>query len=39
MTNKEYILSEMQQHKSELHSLGIVKIGLFKRSIVCIKTQ
>ena len=28
MTNKEYILSEMQQHKSELHSLGIVKIGL-----------
>ena len=29
MTSKEYILSEMQQHKSELHSLGIVKIGLF----------
>jgi len=29
MTNKEYILSEIQQHKSELHRLGIVKIGLF----------
>ena len=29
MTNKEYILSEMQQHKNELNSLGVVKIGLF----------
>ena len=29
MTSKEYILSEMQQHMGELHSLGIVKIGLF----------
>ena len=29
MTNKEYILSEMQKHKRELHRLGIVKIGLF----------
>jgi len=29
MTNKEYILSELQQHKRELHDLGIIKIGLF----------
>ena len=29
MTNKEYILSEMKQHKSELYGLGVVKIGLF----------
>ena len=29
MTNKEYILSEMHQHKNELNSLGVVKIGLF----------
>ena len=29
MTSKEYILSEMQQHKRELFSLGVVKIGLF----------
>ena len=29
MTSKEYILSEMKQHKSELSNLGVVKIGLF----------
>ncbi len=29
MTNKEYILSEMKQHKRELQILGIVRIGLF----------
>ena len=29
MTTKEYILSEIQQHKSELRRLGIVRIGLF----------
>ena len=29
MTNKEYILSEIKQQKSELHSLGILRIGLF----------
>jgi len=29
MTSKEYILSEMKQHKGELQILGIVRIGLF----------
>ena len=29
MTSKEYILSEMRQHKKELQNLGIIKIGLF----------
>jgi len=29
MTNKEYILSEIKQHKRELQELGIVRIGLF----------
>ena len=29
MTDKESILSEIKQHKSELNSLGVVKIGLF----------
>jgi predicted nucleotidyltransferase len=29
MTNKDYILSKIKQHKKELNSLGIIKIGLF----------
>mgnify|MGYP001552334900 CR=1 FL=1 len=29
MTNKEYILSEIQKHKAELFEFGVVKIGLF----------
>ena len=29
MTSKDYILSEMQQHKRELYALGVVKVGLF----------
>ena len=29
MTSKEYILSEIKHHKTELMNLGVVKIGLF----------
>jgi hypothetical protein len=29
MTSKEYILSEMKQHKQELQDYGILRIGLF----------
>ncbi|NOY50337.1 MAG: nucleotidyltransferase family protein [Chlorobi bacterium] len=29
MTTKEFILTELQQQKSELLNLGIVRIGLF----------
>jgi hypothetical protein len=29
MTCKEYILSEMKQHKKELQDHGIIKVGLF----------
>ncbi|MDA3892144.1 MAG: nucleotidyltransferase family protein [Salinivirgaceae bacterium] len=29
MTNREYIISTMKQHKQELLALGVAKIGLF----------
>lgn len=29
MTNKEYIISTMKQHKHELNEFGVSKIGLF----------
>ncbi len=29
MTNKEYILSKLKQHKNELRNFGIIRIGLF----------
>jgi predicted nucleotidyltransferase len=29
VVNKEYILSEIKQHKAELHHRGVVNIGLF----------
>ncbi len=27
--NKEYILSQIKQHKAELHHLGVTNVGLF----------